>query len=142
MKKTAFAILLAAAAAASTPVFAQDYTDNDTPMLSPAETAQLRAQRDAARAEWARMTPEQRAAVKQAARQKRFDELTALDMVSDNDTVGLTSAELADLRAQMAAAKAKWNALSPAEKAAMKKQDRQMQLVDMTMLQKVAGSGS
>jgi len=58
------------------------------------------------------MTPEQRAATKQTARQTRFAHLTALELISDNDTVGLSSAELTNMKAQMAVARTHWNSLS------------------------------
>jgi hypothetical protein len=69
----------------SAPVFAQGLSsDNDMKPLSKMETQDAKAAAASAKAEWARMTPEQQAAAKKAARAKKQEELTALDNIACN----------------------------------------------------------
>jgi hypothetical protein len=126
----------------TTCAYSQGYGDNDTPRQTPAETAQLKAQADAAKAKWAAMTPAEKAAVRKNAQQKKWADLSAVERISDDDTEMLTPAQTAQLKSQREAAKAKWATLTPEQKAAMRKSAGQMRLMDMTDLDKIAGSGS
>jgi hypothetical protein len=58
---------------------------NDMKPLSKMETQEAKAARDAAKAKWAAMTPEQQAAARKAARAKRIGDATALDMVASEN---------------------------------------------------------
>ncbi len=58
---------------------------NDMKPLSKMETEQAKAARAAAQAKWAAMTPEQQAAAKKAARNKRLADATALDAVANDN---------------------------------------------------------
>ena len=142
MKELLFALSIATFAFASASALAQGVPDNDTPPLTAAETAQAKAERAAAQAKWAKLTPEERAAVKRNAQQKRLMDLSPLELVSDNDTSELTPEQTAKLKAEREAARAKWATLSPDEKAAMRKTARQKKLSDLNTLEKFAGAGS
>jgi predicted Fe-S protein YdhL (DUF1289 family) len=142
MKNFLAVLSLTTMAFASTCAFSLDYSDNDTPPQTAAETAALKAERLAAQQKWSSLTPAEKAAVKSSARQKRWADLTAIEMVSDNDTEMLTPDQSAQLKSERAAARARWAAMSPQEKAAMRKSVREKRLSEMTELEKVAGSGS
>jgi len=58
---------------------------NDMKPLSKMETQEAKAARAAAQAKWAAMTPEQQAAAKKAARAKKLQDATALDMVANEN---------------------------------------------------------
>jgi hypothetical protein len=55
---------------------------NDMKPLSKMETQEAKAAREAAKAKWDKMTPEQQAAAKKSARAKRLQDATALDAVA------------------------------------------------------------
>ncbi len=58
---------------------------NDMKPLSKMETDEAKAARAAAKAKWDAMTPEQQAAAKKAARAKKIQDATALDMVASEN---------------------------------------------------------
>jgi hypothetical protein len=58
---------------------------NDMKPLSKMETQDAKAARAAAQAKWAAMTPEQQAAARKAARNKKLSDATALDMVANDN---------------------------------------------------------
>jgi len=136
------ALAIATVAFAPLAAPAQSYPDNDTPMQTPAEAARSRAEREAAKTQWAALPPSEKIAVKKAARDKRWSDLSALEMISDNDTEMLTPDQAAQLKSERQAAQAQWASMSPDARAAMRKAVRQKRLSDMTELEKVAGSGS
>ena len=53
--------------------------------MTKSETAQLKAEREAAEAKRAKMTPEEKAAVRKAAQQKRAADMNALRRAAQND---------------------------------------------------------
>ena len=65
---------------------------NDMKPLSKMETQEAKAAREAAKAKWDKMTPEQQAAAKKAARAKKLQDATALDMVA-NENMQLDTAQ-------------------------------------------------
>jgi hypothetical protein len=146
LKTILSAISFMTLALATTCVFSQtslnNGSDNDTPRQTPAGAAQSKAEWAAAKARWAALTPDEKATVRRNAQQKRWDEPSAIEMISDNDTEMLTSDQTAQLKRERLAAQAKWAAMSPDEKAAMRKAIRQKRLANMTELEKVAGSRS
>ena len=142
MTKLFTALSLVTFALANTCAYSQGYSDNDTPRQTAAQTAQLKAEAVAAKAKWAAMAPAEKAAVRKNAQQKRWADLSALELVSDNDSEMLTADQTAKLKSQREAARAKWAAMTPEQKAAMRKSVGNMKLKDMTELDKVAGSGS
>jgi hypothetical protein len=58
---------------------------NDMKPLSKMETQEAKAAREAAKAKWAKMTPDEQAAAKKAARAKKQADLTALDTVANSN---------------------------------------------------------
>jgi hypothetical protein len=112
---------------------ANDYADNDMKPLSAAQTAQMKAEREAAKAKWAAMTPAQQAAAKKAAQSKKLADMDAIDRLGANDDfVALTKAQTGEAKAQHDAAKAKWDALTPAQKSAARKAMQQKRLAEMS----------
>jgi predicted Fe-S protein YdhL (DUF1289 family) len=59
--------------------------NDDMMAMTKTETDQLKAQREAAQAKWAQMTPEQKAAVRKAAQQKRLADMNEMERVGQND---------------------------------------------------------
>jgi hypothetical protein len=74
------ALVVGAFALGSLPALAQDKTQSF--ILTPGEQARLKTERDAAKAKWAAMTPEEKAATKKAASGKRRSELTTVEEMS------------------------------------------------------------
>lgn len=131
-----FAALLATAAWADE---ASLLNDMNMKPLSPQESAQLKADRDAAKAKWAAMTPEQKDAARKAAAQKRLGDQTALDRIAQNDDMTtMTKSETAQLKAEREAAKAKWDAMTPEQKAAARKAMQQKRMADMNAMERAA----
>src|SRR5450631_3929417 len=58
---------------------------NDMKPLSKMETEQAKAARATAKAHWDSMTPEQQAAAKKAARNKKLSDASALDMIANDN---------------------------------------------------------
>lgn len=131
-KKLITALFAGAFAFASVSVFADDQTPGP-----PVDYAKLKAERNAAKAKWASMTPEQQAATRKAMQSKRVSELSALELVAQDDSnMRATAGESAQLKSERAAAKAKYDAMTPEQKAAMKKEARQKKLSELTELEK------
>ena len=80
MNKLLAALVVGAFALGSLPALAQDKTQSF--ILTPGEQARLKAERDAAKAKWATMTPEEKAATKKTANTKRRSELTTIEEMS------------------------------------------------------------
>lgn len=139
MNKCTVSIAIAAFATACTLAMAQGVPDNDTIILTAAQSEQLRAEWATARSKWAAMSTEEKLAVRASAQQKRWAELSMLDMYAENDTVMLTAAEAARLSAERAAARATWGAMSPSERAAMRASARQKKTSELSELEKMAG---
>ena len=105
--------------------------------LTAAQSAQLKSERDAAKAKWAAMTPAEKAAVTQSARGKSLGELTALERIAQNDDMkAMTKAETAQLKAEREAAEAKWAKMTPEEKAAVRKAAQQKRAADMNAMER------
>ena len=95
--------------------------DDMTPITA-AQQAQYKAEYEAAKAKWAALTPQQKSATIAAARNKKLNELSAMELVGQRDDMkSETAAQTAQYKAEAAAAKAKWDKLSPAEKQAVRK---------------------
>ena len=80
MNKLLAALVVGAFAFGSLPALAQDKTQSF--ILTPGEQARLKTERDAAKAKWAAMTPEEKAAMRKAANGKRRSELTTVEDLS------------------------------------------------------------
>jgi hypothetical protein len=136
--KTLLVVLYACALALISGSVLADGGGNDMTALTPAQTAQMKAERDAAKAKWATMTPEQKAAATQAMRAKRQGDLNAMELMAQNDDMtAMTKAETAQLKAERAAAQAKYAKMTPDEKAAVRKAARQKRLAEMNMMERV-----
>jgi len=105
--------------------------------LTAEESAQLRAERDAAKAQWTKLTPEQRQAIKDGAKTKKQGELSAIErMGQDDDMQAATKSETAQLKAQREAAKAKWDAMTPEEKNAVRKAAQQKRASELSEIER------
>ena len=89
------------------------------PQMSAAQTAQYRAEYQAAKAKWASLSPAEQASIVAAARSKRIAELSAMERVGqNNDMQRETQAQSAELKAQHEAARQAWAKLTPEQKKA------------------------
>ena len=59
--------------------------DNTVVPLSKLDAEQAKAARAVAKAKWAKMTPEEKAAAKEASRRKRLSEASAMDMIANGN---------------------------------------------------------
>jgi hypothetical protein len=134
-KKLIAALFAGAFAFASASAIAQDKT---API--PFDQAKSKAERDAAKAKWAGMTAEQKAATRKAVRDKKISELTELEMVAgqESDSNTATPAETAKLKSERAEAKAKFDKMTPEEKAAMKKAAQAKKLSELSVVEKIS----
>jgi len=83
MNKLLAALVVGAFAFGSLPALAQVGNDKTQSfVLTPGEQARLKAERDAAKAKWAAMTPEEKAATRKGANAKRRTELTTIEDMS------------------------------------------------------------
>ena len=114
------------------------YADDKTP-AQPVDQAKLKAERDAAKARWAGMTPEQQAATRKAMQAKRVSELTQLEMVAqEGDTAMVSPGDTAALKSERTAAKAKWDSMTPEQKVATRKAAQSKKLSELSMLEKMS----
>jgi cell division protein FtsL len=114
------------------------YADDKTP-AQPVDQAKLKAERDAAKARWAGMTPEQQAATRKAMQAKRVSELTQLEMVAqEGDTAMVSPGDTAALKSERTAAKAKWDSMTTEQKAATRKAAQSKKLSELSMLEKMS----
>jgi len=138
--KSLFAMLLAGAIAIVATAALADDTNliNEMNMkpLTPAQSAQLKAERDAATAKWATMTQAQKDAVIQGARGKKQGELTALERVGQNDDLmAMSKSETAQAKTAREAAQAKYATMTPDQKAAIRKSAQQKRLSDLDAME-------
>jgi hypothetical protein len=135
MKKLLAALVVGAFAFASVSAVAQDKT-----APQPVDQAKLKAERDAAKAQYDKMTPEQKAATRKAMASKRLSELTAVEKVAqdDYDAFAATPADAAKFKAERDAAKAKWDKMTPEEKAAARKAANAKKQADSDALDRMA----
>lgn len=119
------------------------YNGMDVKVMTPEETAKFRAQRDAAKAKWDAMTPEQKAAVTKSAREKKVSDLNQMEVFGANDDLQrMTREETADMKAEREAAQAKWDKMTPDEKTAAKKAANQKRLSDMNAAERAGAQES
>ena len=142
MNKLLAALVVGAFAFGSLPALAQaDKTQSF--VLTPVEQAKLKAERDAARAKWAAMTPEQKSATRKAMQAKRVSELTTLEIVGqENDTSPTAevdaSQDQAKFKAERVAAKAQFDKMTPEERAAMKKSAQAKKLSELSLIERIS----
>jgi hypothetical protein len=136
MNKKLIAALFAGAFAFAS---ASAMADDKSPP-APFDQAKAKAERDAARAKFAAMSPEEKVATRKAMREKRVSELSALELVAQEGDSGpaATPADEAKLKAERAAAKAKWDAMTPEQKAATRKTAQSKKLMDLDVLERMS----
>jgi esterase/lipase len=142
MMKSIVAISAAVFAIASASALAADMMDPFSQMLmkpmTPAETAQLKAERNAAKSKWATMTPEEKAGVTRSMRSKKLADLNVMERVAqEDDMIAMSKADSAQLKADRDAARAKFAQMSAEEKAAVRKAAREKKLSDLTVMERV-----
>ena len=126
-----------ASAQAPQPNYSQDAPTGRTSMTEQ-QSAQYRAEYQAAKAQWAKMTPQQQATTLAAAREKKLKDLSTLELVGQRDDMQReTAAQSAADKAQAVAAKAKWDKLTPAEKEAAKKSAWQKKRSELDEMEKI-----
>ena len=86
------------------------------------------------------MSPEEKAATRKAMREKRVSELSALELVAQEGDSGpaATPADQAKFKSERAAAKAKWDAMTPEQKAATRQAARSKKLMDLDVLERMS----
>ena len=135
-KKLIAALFAGAFAFASATAIADDKTPP-----APVDQAKLKAERDAAKAKFAAMSPEEKAATRKASQAKRVSELTALEMVAqegDSPASMPPGMDAAKFKAEHDAAKAKWDKMSPEERASTKKAAQAKKLSELNMLERMS----
>jgi hypothetical protein len=106
---------------AQTPNYQSDVETGRT-SLTAAQQAQYKADYQAAKAQWAKMTPQQKSAAIASARDKKLKDLSAIELVGQrDDMMNETAAQSAELKAQATAAKSQWDKMTPAQKQAARK---------------------
>ena len=115
----------------------QDSTN--MPTMSAAQSAQYRAEYQAAKAKMASLTPQEKAAAIASARQKKIMDLTATERVAQNDDMTVeTAAQSAALRAEADAARAAWDKMTPAQKQAVRRAAWTKKRAELTAVERVA----
>ena len=133
-KKLIAALFAGAFAFASVSAMAQELTPP-----TPVDQAKLKAERATAKAKWDKMTPGEKAATRKAMQAKKVSELTALEMVAEEGYASaVTGADAAKFKSERAAAKAKFDKMTPADKAAMKKAAQSKKLSELSMVERVS----
>ena len=139
MRKLAIGVLAAMAAVVATIALADDTSlinEMNMKPLTPAQSAQLKAERDAAKAQWAKLSDSQKDAVKKAAAQKKLGEQNALDRIGQNDDLmAMTKSENAQAKGAREAAESKWKAMTPEQQNAVRKAAQQKRLNDLDAIE-------
>ena len=101
--------------------YQSDITTGRTSMTD-AQAAKYRTEYQAAKAQWAAMTPQQKSAVLASARDKKLKDLSMIELVGQRDDMtSETAAQSSELKAQAVAAKDQWDKMTPAQKQAARK---------------------
>jgi hypothetical protein len=139
MKKLLLALFAAALALGALAALADDTSlinDMNMKPLTPAQSAQLKAERDAAKAKWASMTQAQKDAVIQSARGKKLGDLTALERIGQNDDLmAMSKSGTAQAKAAREAAQADYAKTTSEQKAALRKSAQQKRLADLNAME-------
>jgi hypothetical protein len=106
---------------AQSPGYQSDVSTGRTSMTA-TQQAQYKTDYQAAKSQWAKMTPEQQAATIKSAREKKLQDLSAIELVGQRDDMQReAAAQSAALKAEADAAKAQWNKMTPEQKQAARK---------------------
>jgi hypothetical protein len=105
--------------------------------LTPAQSAQLKAERDAAKAKWATTTPAEKAAVTQSMKSKKVADMNHMEKFAQNDDMtAMSKSETAQMKAEREAAEASYAKLTPEQKAAQRKAAQQKRLSEMNAMER------
>jgi hypothetical protein len=105
--------------------------------LTPAQSAQMKAERDAAKAKWATMTPAEKAAVTQSMKSKKAADLNSMERIAQNDDMmAMTRSETAQMKSEREAAQASYAKMTPEQKAALRKTAQQKRVADMNTMER------
>lgn len=138
MKTFCKALILGVVMLGAGAVHAAGAGDDDVKPMTAAQLAQYRAERDAAKAQWAKMTPQQRTAAIQSAKNKRLADLTAIERFGQNDDMMQeTAKQTAAIKAQSDAAKAQWAQMTPAQREAVRKASWKKKRAELTAMERV-----
>ena len=108
------------------------------PEMTAEQSAKYRAEYQAAKTKWASLTPQQKQATIAAARNKKIADLSAIELVGQRDDMQQeTAAQTAQIKAEAAAAKAKWDSLTPAQKQALRKSAWQKKRAELDAMEAV-----
>ena len=134
-KKLIAALFAGAFAFASVSAMADDKTLPD-----PVDQTKLKAERAAAKAKFDKMTPEEKATTRKAMQAKKVSELTALEMVAGEGDASsaATPVDSAKLKSDRDAARAKFDKMTPEEKAAMRKAAQPKKLSELSMVERMS----
>ena len=111
---------------------------NDMTNMTAAQQAEYKAQYQAAKAKWAAMTPQEKSATIAAAKNKKLSDLTAIELVGQRDDMkSETAAQNAQYKAEAAAAKAKWDKLTPDQKKAVRRSAWSKKRADLDAMETV-----
>jgi hypothetical protein len=133
-KKLIAALFAGAFAFASASAIADDKTPSP-----PVDQAKLKAERDAAKAKWAAMSADEKAATRKAMQSKKVSELSAVELAGqESDVVPATPADAAKFKSDRDVAKAKFDKMTPEEKAAMKKSAQAKKLSELSLIEKIS----
>jgi hypothetical protein len=133
-KKLIAALFAGAFAFASASAIADDKTPS-----APVDQAKLKAERDAAKSKWAAMSAEEKAATRKAMQSKKVSELSAVELAGqESDTNTAPAGDAAKFKSERDAAKAKFDKMTPEEKAAMKKSAQSKKLSELSMIERMS----
>ena len=137
--KTLIVGVSAISALAATIALADDTTlidEMNVKPLSPSQSMQLRAERDAAKEQWQKMTPAEKDALKKAVMEKKTGDLSAIERIAQNDDMmAMSKSESSQAKAAREAAQAKWRQMSPGERDEVRKAAQQKRLSDLNALE-------
>ncbi len=134
-KKLIAALFAGAFAFASATAIADDKTPS-----APVDQAKLKAERADAKAKFDKMTPEERAATRKSMQSKKVMDLSTLEIIAQegDNNAAVTASQPGNMKADRDAAKAKWDKMTPEEKAAMRKAAAPKKLSELSMLERMA----
>jgi len=99
----------------------------------------MKAERDAAKAKWATMTPADKSAVTQSMKNKRLADLNHMEKFAQNDDMmAMSKSVTAQMKAEREASQATYAKMTPEQKAALRKSTQQKRLADMNAMERTS----
>src|SRR5215831_1605529 len=140
---SALAATMASGQVTLTPSDQTLYNGMNVKVMTPEQTAKFRAERDAAKAKWAAMTPAEKSAVIESAKKKRLADLNMMEVFGANDDLTrLSQQETAQMKAEREAAQAKLATMTPDQKAAALKAAQQKRLSELNAAERASAVDS